>query len=734
MITSPDIQKLEAYLKAWRGTSGDVGLVPLLPLIFELKGSPYDVAKGHFPFLPSFDLRQPRKSIWKTGRQVSKCCHHSTAVTMADGSLRTVAEIRAGDRVACVTKEFHSATQEVLEVFDNGVADCVEVRTKGGAQLVVTPNHRLRTPCGYTEAGDLKLGDALASVQRSGKFGSAVPFGGPAGVWWDTVVSVTPVGQHHVYDIEVAEEHNFLIDTGIVSHNSTTKAYQGVIHSIAIPNFNTVYITPFQEQIRKFSTNYVKPAIDSCLLRGYIREKYYRGQDSVMQRSMPHNGSNMFFSFASNNVERIRGIAADKISVDETQGIDRQFLFVIGETMSASEYRIVEFAGTPLSKANPMQLLWDQSSQGEWAIPCKACNKTNLMWEEAELLKCIGLNGLICAFCGKPINTEEGYWRHERDERRNSFVGRHAPQCIFPMHCRNGERWGEYLHKREVDHPKWMMECNGESQDVGTKLATVSDLKNASVLPWKNSWEQFINSTKTKGYALKILAADWSGGGSDEISLTALAGIGIHANLRAEVGWMKHYPHSTVWMDDARRVLTAFKQGGFDYLAHDFAGAGAGREQLLIAAGFPVDKIIPITYVHAPGQKALMTYNAPEANNVRSSYSLDKARSVVLICELIRQLWITFPQWESSREHLEDFLALVEETTKSPRGSDIYLINKSPGVPDDMAHAITMGMCAAFYRMQRWPDLGTILRKFQKTQLAEMNPDIGAARVLGSLE
>jgi hypothetical protein len=281
-----------------------------------------------------------------------------------------------------------------------------------------------------------------------------------------------------------------------------------------------------------------------------------------------------------------------------------------------------------------------------------------------------------------------------------------------------------------MNFAKFMMECMAESWDTGSQLVGLGDLQTACQLPWNNSWPEYIANYSRRNYQLRILSVDWSGGGSDEVSLTAMSALGVRIDGKVEVGWMKHYPHSTNWMEDAMRVVTAFNQGAFHFLVSDHGGAGEGREQLLMQAGFPMEKLIPVTYVHSSGDKALMTFNPPAAANVRRSYSLDKARSLILNCELIKQGWILFPKYETCQENLEDYLALVEETMQSPRGSDIHLISKAQGVPDDMAHSINMGVCSAFYRMQKWPDLGKTIRAYDAMTLGEINPDSGAARTL----
>ena len=264
----------------------------------------------------------------------------------------------------------------------------------------------------------------------------------------------------------------------------------------------------------------------------------------------------------------------------------------------------------------------------------------------------------------------------------------------------------ELLDKRENDDEySFMTEILGESWDVGSKLVTLSDLRAACVLPWDNVASSAAQGYNKRGHLFRVLAVDWSGGGSKEESLTALAVLGVLNTGRIEVMWMKKYPHSADYYADAMRVIQAYKQFGCALLAHDFGGAGDGREQILVHAGFPLEKIVPITLVRAHAQKAMLYYNEPKEEHVRHSYSLDKARSIVYTCELIKSGYILFPKFISSESCIRDFLALVEETIQTPRGSDIFLIGKSQGVPDDVAQSVNLGVAAIYHRLQKWPNI-----------------------------
>jgi hypothetical protein len=318
----------------------------------------------------------------------------------------------------------------------------------------------------------------------------------------------------------------------------------------------------------------------------------------------------------------------------------------------------------------------------------------------------LGKTGLICSRCGKAVNTEEGYWLHQIPERAMTFKGLHQPQPIYPMHCRSASKWRELLYKVEhLDEYTLMTEVMGESWDAGARLVTLADLKKASVLPWRNDATAAVAAAHTGRHQFRVLAVDWSGGGSSEESLTAMAVLGLCADGSIEVVWAKSYPHTTDYRVDAMRAIQAFSQFGCRFIAHDFGGAGAGREQMLVHMGFPLDKIAPVTLVRASSQKSMVHYNAPSNDQVRHSYSLDKARSLVFTCELIKAGLMRFPQFETSQPYIKDFLALVEETLQTPRGSDLFLVGKAQGVPDDVAQAINIGTCMIYHTVGRWPNV-----------------------------
>ena len=80
-----------------------------------------------------------------------------------------------------------------------------------------------------------------------------------------------------------------------------------------------------------------------------------------------------------------------------------------------------------------------------------------------------------------------------------------------------------------------------------------------------------------------------------------------------------------------------------NWVAHDYGGAGDVRESILVKAGWPIQKVCPFTYLSMAPDKPIVHYNDPGATGARKFWGLDKARSLLLLCELIRAGYIIFP-------------------------------------------------------------------------------------------
>lgn len=86
--------------------------------------------------------------------------------------------------------------------------------------------------------------------------------------------------------------------------------------SNVIPHHSTLIITPRFEQVKRISSQYIRPLVnDSPINSLFVNQTC---EQSVLQRSFTSR-SVMYFSFAFLDAERIRGIPADRLWVDECE-------------------------------------------------------------------------------------------------------------------------------------------------------------------------------------------------------------------------------------------------------------------------------------------------------------------------------------------------------------------------------------------------------------------------------
>lgn len=82
-------------------------------------------------------------------------------VLMADGTHRSVEDVRAGDSVMSFDGQ-RVVPDTVVRAWANGIQPIIRTELVGGRQIRSTPWHRLWTPQGWVKAGDLRVGDQVA--------------------------------------------------------------------------------------------------------------------------------------------------------------------------------------------------------------------------------------------------------------------------------------------------------------------------------------------------------------------------------------------------------------------------------------------------------------------------------------------------------------------------------------------------------------------------------------------
>lgn len=205
-----------------------------------------------------------------TGRM--SCIAEGELVTLTTGK-KPIQDVQVGDIAYCYDEDRQLYQRKVLAVLDQGERECVEIKWAGGGHrkviyeerpdgtkkykgteevtgtLICTADHLIRVtdskweePARWVKAGDLVEGDLILrlTVSKEYKLTDSA-----------RVLSVTPVGKRHVYDLTIDEHSNF-VASDINVHNCkqpNAQQYPKAITKIVIPRDNCVMMDADFSQI-----------------------------------------------------------------------------------------------------------------------------------------------------------------------------------------------------------------------------------------------------------------------------------------------------------------------------------------------------------------------------------------------------------------------------------------------------------------------------------------------------
>ena len=200
---------------------------------------------------------------------VRRCLEEGTEVLMSDYSWRKIKDVRVGDMIC-----WEGSPLPVVEVYDNGVQDMVEIELEEGKTFKCTENHRWYVydnsddQLKWVEAKDLDNG-IYSFVEPYTAYLQEVPIKDRISDALIKVVSVKNVGSGRVMDIEVGDKRHAFIarsENGAigVSHNSA-------ILSLSNPSDDRMRhaksgswhdVTPWRSMANNSSCYTEKPGID----------------------------------------------------------------------------------------------------------------------------------------------------------------------------------------------------------------------------------------------------------------------------------------------------------------------------------------------------------------------------------------------------------------------------------------------------------------------------------------
>jgi hypothetical protein len=480
----------------------------------------------------------------------------------------------------------------------------------------------------------------------------------------------------------------------------------------------TLVVAPLQEHSDMLSSTVLRPLVEASPLRALLAGATMI--DSVRRKAFA-NGSEVYFSYASDDAVRIRGKSARFLFLDELQNFDATLIPVIEQAQSSYRDPVTFEAGTSKTFDTALEISWRSSSQGTWHVTCRVCGFDNRCCVEPDghLISMIGearddvsedRPGTICHHCRQPVNPRWGRWVHRYPDRLAHHVGFHLPQPIFPVHACEAEKWrtlvGRMNGADNFSEGRFRNEILGEPFDLAYKMLGEEDLRKAASGVGPNTERAAMLAARR--YPFVVLGVDWGGGGADSSSRTKVAAVGVAPDQTAEVFFGLAFPPSTDRVEEAREVLRIAQLVGTQVIAHDNNGAGSASESVLTHLGWPVTRIAPLVYRGAIGGP-LIEFLPPAGGRVRGQYQLNRARAIQFLCAAVRAARVRFFDYDRIDDArpglLADFLNAAEELTETPTGGAYRVRKINEHVSDDFLHACVYGLCALWRTTHTWPDL-----------------------------
>jgi hypothetical protein len=470
---------------------------------------------------------------------------------------------------------------------------------------------------------------------------------------------------------------------------STLLGNLALTYSCLVPHFKTLYVSPSSTQTKVFSKDRLKEPMETSP----VLKAWFPGMltDNVYEKKAL-NRSLITLRYAFLNADRVRGIPADAIFIDEFQDILLENISVIEECASHSPFKWFSYSGTPKSLDNPIEFYWgNYSTQNEWAVPCERHGTPNnpgswhwnILGEDN-----IGANSLVCDKCGEKIvaNHPRAEWVRtgSPDPKFDAFEGFRIPQLMVPW-----LPWRELLVKyNQYPRAKFYNEVLGRSFDSGQRPLTKQDVLDNCNPDVALDGEAVAKTRQKIGSGRIYAGIDW---GQDSTNSYTVISLGAYLDGRFQIFFMHRFTGAE--SEPGEQLKKIFKIiEGFNVarVGVDYGGGFFPNGELLKKYG--AGRVVRYQY------SAPSVYLKYDANLGR--YMVHKSEVMSSIFAAIkRKSVLRFPCWRDfSSPFASDCLAVFSEYNERTRMTEY---KKSPNTTDDSLHSILFCFLASMVDFPR---------------------------------
>ena len=445
-------------------------------------------------------------------------------------------------------------------------------------------------------------------------------------------------------------------------------------------NFTSLYVSPTNQQTKTFSNDRIKEPLDTSeRLRAWTTDKLAQ---NVFQKKFI-NRSQIVLRYAFLNADRVRGIPADMVCIDEIQDVLTDNIPVIEECVSHSSFKYKLYAGTPKSLDNTLESLWvEDSTQNEWVVPCDSCGGGDYRhWNILDEAN-IGPDYLICDNCGSQINPmhEDAQWASMNPNPRvpHPMDGYRVPQIMVPW-C----EWTDILNKQILySRAKFHNEVLGLSYDSGTRPLTRDDIQSNCSENISLSRDGQIKSIQELRGRQVYMGIDW---GTGEQTYTVVVICRYKDNRFSVLFAQRFEGRLSEPLAQLERINELIKTWNVQIVGVDYGG-GFDRNDAMIRSHGP-RKIFKYQYSTITRGKVVWDAGL-------SRFLVNRTEVMSDIFNAIKRRNVfSFPRWsEWEKPFAADMLNIFSEYSEERRVNEY---RKSKGVTDDTFHAITLAFIAS---------------------------------------
>lgn len=460
-----------------------------------------------------------------------------------------------------------------------------------------------------------------------------------------------------------------------------------ILDCITTPQLQLLYVAPLQSQAQRYSTLYVKEAIQSCPFALKLQEKSLEGvlSDSKIMKAVGHqsfaNGAGLQLMYAKTSPDRARGIMADRIDFDEVQDQLFDSVPIISQSLKASKYGIRKFTGTAKTLDNTIERLWQQSSKREWIMRCPHCGYDNIPTKDGGIANMPQPDGMHCVNprCRGKLDVRQGRWIAFAPERDNQFRGFHIPQVVLPFMVEHEVNWNLIWNDiQKLPESLVMQEVFGISESSGTRIIDETHIRQQSTLPTMT-----VLSENLDRYVMTLSGIDW--GGAEENSFTVHVIIGIRVDGRVDVLYAQRY-HAF----DPDRMFLNIAKAHFKYKCQ-IAAADYGlgfQNNLILMNRFGIN-VVQMNFVR---QNTPLGFK--KTNRGDDRWTIDKTSGLRAMFMAIKYGRIYFPPYLEFEPYTADLLSPYEHIIDTS-GITTVVYLRDPARPDDFAMALCFVLMAA---------------------------------------